>query len=132
MRVTYFSEGAYLPDALMRINYLLRDHRTGDVTAIDPNLLDLLFSVKSNISEPAVFNVISGYRSPETNRKLRAHTSGVAKNSLHTRGRAIDIRLPGFETKRLRNLCVTLKAGGVGYYPRSDFVHVDTGRVRTW
>ncbi len=130
--VCYYSEGNYHPDALARIDQVLRDHRTDEIKPIDPRLLDLLHAVRSRIRPCDPFHVISGYRSTATNEKLRRRTSGVASKSLHTQGQAIDIRLPGYRTRRLRDLCMTFRAGGVGYYPESDFVHLDTGRVRAW
>jgi uncharacterized protein YcbK (DUF882 family) len=129
----YFKNGAYCPDALGRINYILRDHYTGDVEAMDPHLMDLLNSVNRQLGcSCAPFHILSGYRSPRTNDRLRKQRSGVAKSSYHIQGRAIDIRLPGVDTRQLRKACLNLKLGGVGYYPRYGFVHVDTGSVRTW
>ena len=128
----YFKNGAYCLDAMDRINYLLRDHRTGDIKAIDPQLMDMLNSVNRQLGFSAPFHILSGYRSPNTNDRLRKKRSGVAKSSYHVLGRAIDIRLPGFDTRQLRKACLDLKLGGVGYYPGYDFVHVDTGRFRTW
>ncbi len=132
LHVCYSRNGSYDIKALSRINHILRDHRSGEVKAIDTQLLELLhaLSYKTNPQKP--FHVISGYRSPSTNKKLRKNSSGVAARSLHTRGKAIDIRIPGFKTRQLRNVARKLKAGGVGYYSRSDFVHVDVGRVRYW
>ncbi len=132
IKLTYFEKGQYIPEALTQINHILRDHRTGEISPIDTDLLDLLFDLKGQLSCREYFNVISGYRSPETNAKLRRNTRGVAKQSYHMRGKAIDIRIPKFDTARLRRLCIKLKGGGVGYYPDSDFVHVDVGPVRTW
>lgn len=132
LTVCYFKQGAYNPEGLSRINHILRDFRTGTIKPIDTELLDLLFSIKCRIRPRDPFSVISGYRSPATNEMLRRYTTGVAKASFHTRGQAIDIRLPGYGTAALRNLCVKLHAGGVGYYARSDFVHLDVGPVRTW
>lgn len=130
--VCYFRDGDYCGGALQQINHILRDHRTGDIKAMDRRLMDFLFSVKRRLGCDDPFHIISGYRSPETNRKLRQQTSGVAKFSYHMLGRAIDIRLPGCGTRKLKQTCLDLKLGGVGYYPRSDFVHVDTGAFRTW
>jgi uncharacterized protein YcbK (DUF882 family) len=130
--VCYYDQGNYCPDALEKVNYILRDYRTDDILPIDPFLLDQLFALKSRIRPRTPFHVISGYRTPATNAMLRKVSTGVARSSLHTRGQAIDIRLPGYNTRRLRDLSLKLKAGGVGYYPKSDFVHLDTGRVRTW
>jgi uncharacterized protein YcbK (DUF882 family) len=117
---------------LNQINHVLRDHRTDDIYPIHTDLLDLLYSIKRYMPRPEYFNVISGYRSPKTNERLRHNTKGVAKRSYHMRGKAIDIRVPGFDTRQLRKLCVKLRRGGVGYYRDSDFVHVDIGPVRMW
>lgn len=132
LSVCYFRNGAYCPDAMARINHILRDHRTGGIKAMDPALLDLLVSVTRHLGCGTPFHIISGYRSPQTNALLRKRTTGVAKNSYHLLGRAIDIRLPGCDTRQLRKVCLDLKGGGVGYYPRSDFVHLDTGAFRAW
>lgn len=132
VRVCYFKDGAYQPEALKKINHVLRDHRTNEIKSIDPDLLDVLHTIQGRLDITAPFHVISGYRSPKTNEMLRRSSSGVARKSMHTHGKAIDIRLPGCPTKRLHNVCLELKAGGVGYYAKSDFVHVDTGRVRSW
>ena len=110
----------------------LRDHRTGDVHPIDPQLLDLLTHLQQSVDSARAFEVISGYRSPKTNAMLASNSGGVARKSLHMQGMAIDIRLPGKRLKDLRAAALSLEAGGVGYYPSSDFVHVATGRVRSW
>lgn len=128
----YYQDGGYDPTTLARVNHFLRDFRTDEVHAIDPGVLDILFAVRLRAGRDAPFHVISGYRSPTTNAYLRSHSPGVAKHSLHMEGRAIDVRLPGFPTRKLRDIGLTLRRGGVGYYPSSDFVHLDTGRVRTW
>jgi len=130
--VEYFRDGDYLPAAFDELNRLLRDHRTGDVADIDPRLFDVLHDAAVLADREPRFEVISGYRSPATNAMLNARSSGVARRSLHMEGRAIDIRLVGYRTDRLRDLALALQAGGVGYYRKSDFVHLDTGRVRTW
>ena len=130
--VEYFSCGSYLPDALETINRHLRDFRTGEEHAIDPALLDLLHRIQAATHTSAPFEVISGYRSPKTNQILREKSSGVAASSLHMQGKAIDIRLRDVPLSGLRTAALDLRAGGVGYYPDSQFVHVDTGRVRTW
>ena len=132
LSVCYHENGTYQPEALEKINYLLRDFRTDEIMPIDTHLLDLLYSIRCQTGKDDPFHVISGYRSPKTNAMLRRVTKGVAKSSYHTKGKAIDIRLPGYATRRLRNLCVDLHGGGVGYYSRSDFVHIDTGKFRTW
>ncbi len=131
LRVVYFADGDYLPDALSRLQWLLRDFRTGTAHPIDPNLYDTLYALAQRCGA-GPFEIISAYRSPETNAMLRRASHGVAEHSLHLEGRAIDIRLPGFDTARLREAAIELARGGVGYYPQSDFVHVDTGRFRTW
>lgn len=132
LRVVYFERGAYLPDALARIDRLLRDFRTGDVHPIEPRLLDALCALGA-VCGGGTFEIISGFRSPRTNAMLReTGGGGVARHSLHTDGRAIDVRLVGFDTARLRAAAAALGRGGVGYYRASDFVHLDTGRPRTW
>ncbi len=131
LSVTYFEDGRYLPHALGRIHHLLRDFRTGDVHVIDPGLLDILHALSAELGE-RTFEVISGYRSPATNGMLRKNSDGVAKKSMHLQGRAIDVRLPGLATSRLRDAATGLARGGVGYYAALDFVHLDTGRIRSW
>ena len=132
LHVCYCRNGKYDFKALSKINHILRDHRSGEVRAIDTRLLDLLHDLSVKTSPQSPFHVISGYRSPATNKKLSKKSNGVASKSLHTQGKAIDIRKPGLNTRKLRNIARQMKAGGVGYYPKSDFVHVDTGRVRYW
>jgi|WetSurMetagenome_2_1015567.scaffolds.fasta_scaffold290609_2 uncharacterized protein YcbK (DUF882 family) len=132
MRAIYWQEGTYVPQALADINYILRDYRTGEVKEIDTDLLDLLFALHKKLESRVPFNIISGYRSPETNALLSSMSRGVVKNSLHVHGKAIDINLPGYELKTLRRAAADLRRGGVGYYPLSDFVHVDVGRIRFW
>jgi uncharacterized protein YcbK (DUF882 family) len=122
----------YIPETLAQINRVLRDHRDNQVYSMDTNLLDLLYGLSVTLQNDAAFQVISGFRSPATNAVLAAQSEGVAKQSLHTKGKAIDIRLPGLALTDLNRAALSLKRGGVGYYPRSDFVHVDVGRVRYW
>ncbi len=122
----------YLPDAFERINVVLRDFRSNEMFPIDPRVIDIIHAVHGLTQRDEPYEVLSGYRCPKTNAGLRQHGEGVAKNSLHMTGQAIDLRLPGFATKQIRTLAVSLKAGGVGYYPKSDFVPMDTGDVRTW
>ena len=122
----------YLPEAFDRINYILRDIRTGEVFPMDPRVIDILSMVHQNSKSRKKFEILSGYRSPKTNAMLRRASSGVAKNSFHMYGQAIDVRLPDLRTSQLRQEARKLRAGGVGYYPRSNFVHVDTGQVRSW
>ena len=130
--VTYWVEGRYQPEALRHINRLLRDFRTDEVHPIDPRLLDLLSALRARLRTHAPFQVISGYRSPATNAMLARLTEGVATNSLHLQGRALDMRLPGRSLSSVHRVALAMRRGGVGYYPRSDFVHVDTGNVRHW
>jgi uncharacterized protein YcbK (DUF882 family) len=132
LELVYSGPAGYLPASLKKVNEFLRDFRTSDVHAIDPNLLDLLHTLARTVRSSEPFHVISGYRSPRTNAQLRSHSSGVARYSLHMEGKAIDIRLPGTRLAHVRDSALALKLGGVGYYPGSDFVHVDTGRVRAW
>ena len=132
LAVEYFSDGTYLQDALATINHFLRDFRTTEVHPIDPDLLDLLHGLPPLAGSRQPFQVISGYRSPATNEMLRHRSEGVAAGSLHMKGQAIDIRLADVPLTRLRKAALAVGRGGVGYYPAPDFVHVDTGRVRTW
>lgn len=128
----FWSNGNYLAESLEDINHILRDHRTDKIIAIDTKLLELLFAIKTILKQENPFYVISGYRSPETNAYYRKIGKGVAKKSLHVFGKAIDIRLPGTDLPVLHRTAVMLKGGGVGYYTRSEFVHVDVGRPRYW
>ena len=130
--VCYFKNGKYDFKALARINYILRDHRTGGIRPIEIALLNLLTLVGANTGSQSSFHVISGYRSAATNAMLRSITTGVAKKSLHIVGKAIDIRLPNYNTLALRDLCINLHHGGVGYYSKHDFVHLDIGQVCSW
>ena len=131
--IVYKRGAEYVPEALTRVDQFLRDHRTGDVHHYDPQLLDLLTDLEAWVGRPAAeIHVICGYRTPWSNNFLRTHTDGVAKNSLHMQAEAIDIRLPGIRTSALRDAALALQRGGVGYYAKSDFVHVDLGRVRRW
>ncbi|MEA2624708.1 MAG: hypothetical protein QOD06_753 [Candidatus Binatota bacterium] len=132
LRATYWEGGRYLPDALHEINHCLRDYRNGQCIDIDVGLLDLLHELRASMDTRESFTVISGYRSPATNEALRRAGHGVAAQSLHTRGMAIDVRLPGRSLTALRRSAIALRRGGVGYYPADDFVHVDVGRVRYW
>jgi len=128
----YFEAGCYQSACLRRVNHFLRDFRTNEAHTIDPALLDVLFDLQVLADREATFEVISGYRSPATNLQLRGRSSGVAAHSLHMEGKAIDIRMSGFPTAKLRDCALSLQRGGVGYYSASNFVHVDTGRVRFW
>jgi len=130
--INFYSKGKYQQNALEEINYILRDHRTGEIMPIDTRLLDLLCAISLKLDTRSPFHVISGYRSPSTNTMLRKKNRRVAKHSLHLRGKAVDIRLPKLQTSLLRRTCMEFKQGGVGYYRRSNFVHVDVGRIRYW
>ncbi|HET9263509.1 MAG TPA: DUF882 domain-containing protein [Vicinamibacterales bacterium] len=135
LKTAYCLGGEYEPESLEAINFILRDFRANEIKPIDPGLLDLLHELGGTLETDRPFHIISGYRSPHTNAMLRARggaTSGVASGSLHQVGKAIDIRLPGINLDHLRAAARSLKLGGVGYYPSSNFVHVDTGRVRFW
>jgi len=132
LNVEYAEGSRYLPDALATVNQFLRDFRTGDVHAIDQHLLDLLHGLTRLTASRRPFQVISGYRSPKTNALLRSRSEGVAGRSLHMLGQAIDIRLADVPLPKLRAAALAAGRGGVGYYPSSNFVHVDTGRVRQW
>ncbi len=133
--VVYAANGDYVPDALSQLNRFLRDHYSGTVGRMDPQLFDLLHQVRLALGGKSLsaYDVISGYRCPETNNHLRnSRGGGVAKRSLHMEGKAIDVRIPGVPLAELRDAATSLKAGGVGYYPNEQFVHLDTGRVRSW
>jgi uncharacterized protein YcbK (DUF882 family) len=132
VRSVFWAEGQFIPDALQDINRLLRDHRNNKVAEIDPQLLLLLDKVSAKFGDHPTLHVISGYRSPESNAKLHENTNGVAKHSLHMEGKAIDVRIPGQDLAKLHKLIMAEQAGGVGYYPDSQFVHMDVGRVRYW
>ena len=132
LKTVYWQTGAYLPSSLDDINRVLRDHRTNEKHEIDPKLLDLLCDLRLRLDTRESLQIISGYRSPITNAMLRSHGGGVAAGSLHMEGRAIDIRLPDVPLASLRDAALDLGRGGVGYYAMSNFVHVDTGRVRRW
>ena len=132
IKSVFWAQGQFIPDAMQDINKLLRDHRNNSIANMDPQLLLLLDQVSSKFGGTEVLHVISGYRSPESNAKLAAASGGVAKHSMHLEGKAIDIRMPGRDLASLRNAATSLRAGGVGYYPDSQFVHMDTGRLRTW
>jgi len=129
---TYWKDGVYDKGALKDINYVLRDHRTGEIARMDPQLLDLLVELHRRSGSRKAFQIISAYRSPKTNAMLAANSGGVAKRSMHMEAKAVDIRLYDVKLADLRDTAIGMKAGGVGYYGKSDFVHVDTGRVRRW
>lgn len=132
LRVCYFSEGLYDYSAIVKINHILRDYRTGDVVEIDLDLLDGLWELTRRLNNDGPFHVFSGYRSPATNQMLRARSRSVARTSYHTLGKAVDVSLPGCRLSRLRTAAIQMGRGGVGFYPKTGFVHVDVGPVRTW
>jgi uncharacterized protein YcbK (DUF882 family) len=132
LSVAYREHGEIIPDALDAITHLLRDFRTGELHEIDVGLLDTLSLLYEAADRRGRFEIISGYRSPRTNAALRKVSTGVAEGSLHMSGRAIDVRSTGLATKDLRAAALELGRGGVGYYPNSNFVHLDTGAFRTW
>lgn len=132
LRSVFWAEGQFIPDALQDINKLLRDHRNNKIAQIDPKLIVLLNDVSDKFGDAQVLHVISGYRSPESNAKLAAASGGVARHSMHLEGKAIDIRIPGKNLAQLHKAAMSMRGGGVGYYPDSQFVHMDTGRVRYW
>ena len=132
LRVTYWKDGGYDRSALSKINNILRDFRSGDVYPMSPNLVDLLHGLQARLRTDAVIEIISGYRSPKTNTALAKASDGVARNSYHMKGLATDIRMRGVSLRQIQTAALFMKRGGVGYYPRSDFVHVDVGPVRHW
>ena len=132
LEAVYWDKGEYVPDAMQALNKVLRDFRTGDVHPIDPGLYDILDAISAKVENRAPFQIISGYRSPKTNAMLHSRSEGVAAHSLHMDGMAMDIRLDGVALTNLHGAALSLKKGGVGFYPTSNFVHVDVGRVRTW
>jgi len=132
LEITYFDGDDYIPAALRRVNELMRDHRAEQVHNMSTVLLDALHDLRTNIGADQPFQLLSGYRSPQTNAMLRSKRAGVAKRSYHMQGLAADIRLQGFKLSAVRKQALALKAGGVGYYPKSGFIHVDVGPVRAW
>ena len=131
--IVYRHGDTYIPDALIKLDFFMRDHRTGEVRHFDPRLYDILSDLAAAAGTPGgEIEIVCGYRTSSTNESLRAHTAGVAKNSLHIQAQAIDLRMPGVDTRKLRKAALALARGGVCYYPHSDFIHVDVGRVRQW
>jgi uncharacterized protein YcbK (DUF882 family) len=131
--IVYRRGDQYIQSALARLDYFLRDHNTNEVRHFDPRLYDILSDLTASVGRPGgEIDIVCGYRSSATNAALRAHTNGVAKNSLHIQAEAIDLRMPAVNTLKLRKAALALARGGVGYYPHSDFIHVDVGRVRQW
>ena len=131
--VVYRVGDRYVPEALSQLDEYLRDHRTGDVRHYDPQVFDLMHDLAARVGRPdSEIDIVCGFRSPSSNAFLRTHSQGVASHSLHMQAMAIDIRIPGVKTSDLRDAALALRRGGVGYYPKSDFLHVDVGRVRRW
>ena len=132
VKTVFWANGTFVADGLGEINRLLRDYRTDDIIPIDPRLVDMLYRLRRKVGVRRPYHVVSGYRSPVTNAILRKNNTGVAKNSYHMRGMAVDAYLPKVELKTLQRAALSLRAGGVGYYPKTGFVHLDSGRVRSW
>lgn len=132
LEVCYCADGRYLPEGLRAVNHIMRDHRTGEVRPIDPRLLDLLHGIYQQAGGAPPLHIVSGYRSPATNAALRRRSGGVARRSLHMQGTAADIRIPELPLARLHKIALGMGKGGVGFYPKSEFVHVDIGQVRHW
>lgn len=134
LNITYAVGGRYIQDALQAINHIFRDFRTDEVKAIDPTLLDLLHSISKTmeLKEKHSLHIVSGYRSPQTNAMLRKRSRGVAKNSYHIKGQAVDFHVPSFSLSQLRKAALYLQTGGVGYYPQHNFLHIDVGEFRCW
>jgi len=132
LSASYWENGQYNFSELEKINYILRDHRTHEIAAIDHQLLDMLHRLHSLTNSNSPFEIISGFRSEKTNQALRKSTTGVAKRSYHMQGKAIDVRLADVELKTLRDKAIGLNSGGIGYYRKSGFLHIDTGRPRNW
>jgi uncharacterized protein YcbK (DUF882 family) len=132
LSINYWCDGTFQTQCLAPLNHFLRDFRTGEVATMDAGLLDILYNLQVLTNCDAVYEVISGYRSPLTNAMLRKSSSEVAQKSLHMEGKALDVRITSFSTRKLQQLALANQSGGVGYYAKSDFVHLDTGRVRSW
>jgi uncharacterized protein YcbK (DUF882 family) len=133
LAIVYRRGEQYIPAALAKLDHFLRDHNTGEVRHFDPRLYDILSDLTAAVGHPgSEIDIVCGYRTPSTNEALRERTAGVAKNSLHIQAEAIDLRMPHVNTLTLRRAALALHRGGVGYYPHSDFIHVDVGRVRQW
>ncbi len=132
VKAVYWAKGHYVSETVNEINHILRDRRTDEAIDMDPKLLDLLYDIAQNVDAREPFYVVSAYRSPKTNARLRKRHKGVAKNSQHIYGKAADFYIPGRHLSSIRKAALSLRRGGVGYYPRSNFIHVDTGPVRSW
>ncbi|MDD3181545.1 MAG: DUF882 domain-containing protein [Alphaproteobacteria bacterium] len=132
LRVTYWKNGQFNSSAMSQINHILRDFRTGDVFPMSANLIDFLHDLQTRLRTDSPIEIISGYRSPRTNAALVHNSDGVARRSYHMKGLATDIRMRGVSIRQIQTAALFMKRGGVGFYPRSDFVHVDVGPVRRW
>jgi uncharacterized protein YcbK (DUF882 family) len=132
LRVRYWKNGKYDRAECHKINHILRDFRSGDAYPMDVRLFDLMYDLQRKLGHEGAVEIISGYRSPHTNMMLASQSDGVAKHSYHTKGMAIDIRMPGVSLPRLHNVALAMRRGGVGYYPDSQFVHMDVGPLRRW
>lgn len=132
VKAVYWAKGDYVSETIHDINHVLRDRRTDEEIDMDPKLLDLLFDIAQKVDAREPFFIVSAYRSPKTNARLRQRRKGVAKNSQHMYGKAADFYIPGRKLSSIRRAALSLRSGGVGYYPRSHFIHVDTGPVRSW
>ena len=132
LEIIYKKGDQYIHQALQEISFIMLDNRTGKIHPIDPKLLDFLFDLLAEVKYKGDVHIVSGYRSPETNNRLRKGDPGIANGSLHMQGKALDFRLPGVDTRMLRDKALATKRGGVGYYKRQDFIHIDMGRVRFW
>ncbi|SQC38883.1 Tat (twin-arginine translocation) pathway signal sequence domain/peptidase M15 family protein [Klebsiella pneumoniae] len=132
LRAEFFDGRGYIQDELARLNHFFRDYRANKIKSIDPNLFDHLYRLQGLLGTNKPVQLISGYRSLDTNDELRARSRGVAKHSYHTKGQAMDFHIEGISLSNIRKAALSMRAGGVGYYPRSNFVHIDTGPVRHW
>ncbi|ANE73998.1 YcbK family protein [Dickeya solani] len=132
IKVEFFDGRRYNKDELSRLNHFFRDYRANKVKTIDPALFDQLYRLQVMVGSTKPVQLISGYRSYSTNEDLRSHSKGVAKQSYHTQGKAMDFHIEGVQLANIRKAAMKMRAGGVGYYPQSNFVHIDTGAIRTW
>ncbi|MBS1206639.1 MAG: hypothetical protein H6R25_3538 [Proteobacteria bacterium] len=132
IKAEFFDGRGYIQDELAKLNHFFRDYRANKIKTIDPQLFDHIFRLQVLLGTRKPVQLISGYRSVDTNNELRAHSRGVAKQSYHTKGQAMDFHIEGISLSNIRKAALSLRAGGVGYYPSSNFVHIDTGPVRHW
>ena len=132
LKAEFFDGKGYIKEELTRLNHFFRDYRANKMTSIDPGLFDQLYRLQVLLGSHKPVQLISGYRAVDTNEEMRAHRRGVAKKSYHTKGQAMDFHIEGVALNQVRKAALSMRAGGVGYYPRSNFVHIDTGPVRTW